>query len=262
MRICHASDWHGEWHSLPGADLYVFTGDMLPNFITVLFETDAGTIAKWHTNREIVGLPEQRQPRGFFVGRKVDRDTEKEMQLRWLERTGGLRQFLGNWSAPVVIVRGNHDFCDMGHAFDKDFWEVTEDPTRTTDVYGWRIGGCRGITPIDGEWSDETPDPDFYERIDRVPRDLDMLVTHSPPLGILDGVPYFDQCHYGSSAVLRYVHARMYEEGSRLRAHLFGHMHDASGKREEGNVLFSNAATTFNVLELDDKRPPGKEVET
>lgn len=255
MRIVHASDWHGNWRQLPEAELYVFTGDMLPNFCLHTFQTDRwkrDSLVEWDPNGHLVGLPKQESPGGLYVGRRTDPAREVELQGRWLDQhleKGGLRRFLGTPGAHVVIVRGNHDFVDIGRYFggddDPDVWEVTEDQSRTTEVEGLRIGGVRGINYICGEWSDETHPPDFFTRMEGVPTDLDVLLTHAPPQHILD----LEGEHYGVAAIGSWVAQRMFERGP-LRFHFFGHVHAAHGVRLEGEILFSNAATTYIVHEL------------
>lgn len=63
--------------------------------------------------------------------------------------------------------------------------------------------------------------------------DVDVLITHAPPHGILDRD---GSIHYGSNELLSRVTA------VRPRIHLFGHIHKANGLEESGGTVFSNAA--------------------
>ena len=224
-KVAHASDWHGEWRQLPVADLYVFTGDMLRNFPSIAWD-------------------------GSHPRRVIDHDKESKMQTRWLleeERKGGLRRWLGNPSAPVITVRGNHDFADIGPFFGGDFWEVDLDPSRTHEWRGLKVGGCRGINFLCGEWADEIQVEAWGDHASQIPADLDILVTHAPPYMVQD----YEGDHYGVRALRGYVDRRVYSDDGRPLVHMFGHVHAARGTRIEGNITFSNAAQGMNVLKFE-----------
>ena len=67
----------------------------------------------------------------------------------------------------------------------------------------------------------------------RHPEDTDILVTHTPPYGILDRD---GSILYGSRELLERVST------IRPRLHLFGHIHKAHGMTNDGMTVFSNAA--------------------
>lgn len=214
-------------------------------------------------------------PPGYPIGREFDPDEEKFYQKKWIkEILVSYRTLMANPEADVICVRGNHDFTDLYDAFrmpgcstcemgiwcsNHRTWEVGLDPTRTTEILGLKVGGCRGIPYIVGEWSDELSEREkapeghpvrppvgrFEEVAQLIPGDLELLVTHAPPYGILDA----EGNHYGSRSLNNYVMERMYAIG-RLRAHFFGHVHDAHGSRTEAGILFSNAARTHIVYDL------------
>lgn len=66
-----------------------------------------------------------------------------------------------------------------------------------------------------------------------IPEDTDVLITHTPPFGILD---YDDNINYGSEELL----ARIATVKPRL--HLFGHIHSQYGMKFSQNTIFSNGA--------------------
>ena len=252
MKVCHFSDWHGNTTLLPKADLYVCTGDMLPNFPLITFEVDKWKRDGkrfWRANMHLFGEHEER-PGGYYYDRKIEWPTEHVLQRRWIKEVlGSYRQHFGTPDAPVVCVRGNHDFTDLAEAFGGDVWEVDTDPTRTVERLGLKVGGCRGINYIHGEWSDELRDPDWESVIKQVPTDLELLITHAPPNGVMDSYPGQFSEHWGSRALNSYVNERMYVWG-KLKAHFFGHIHEAHGSKNEAGILFSNAATTHILYEL------------
>lgn len=252
MIICHFSDWHGNTTQLPKADLYVCTGDMFPNFPLITFQVDKWSrdgLRQWRANMHILGDNTPR-PGGYYMDRKISPADETRLQRRWIKEVlGSYRKLFGTPDAPVVCVRGNHDFTDLSEAFGGDVWEVGVDPTQTVERCGLKVGGCRGINYIGGEWSDEMHDADWEEIVKQMPTDLELLITHAPPAGMMDSYPGQFAEHWGSRALNSYVNQRMYVWG-KLKAHLFGHIHEAHGSRKEAEIIFSNAATTHIVYEL------------
>lgn len=231
MRIVHLSDWHGAYVDLPPADLYVCSGDMLPNFPI--------------TDRDY-GL------RLF----RIDRSHEERTQTKWMDNPKNrMRHRLGSPDSPVVCVRGNHDFvpiapifagCDVTELVDNEAFEIA----------GKRVTGHRGIPWIHGTWNDEVQRPDLIDRMKAMPP-ADIYVTHYPPWGILDyeGAPGREERYGLEEMAFRLVYSLGTDEADDLlppkSLHLFGHIHGCGGRTERnGSVLFSNAATKFNVIEF------------
>ena len=250
MRIVHFSDWHGGAFDLPPADLYACTGDMLPNFRIYDIDLQGGGRTVWEHNLELLGEPLVPQPPGTFVKRPPDPARERDLQARYLKKMGHgyMRQRFGTPDAPVACCRGNHDFTELWPMFGGRVFEIGDDPTLWSRFGTLKIGGVRGMRKHRGRWSDELSDPDFADRARGLPQDLDVLVTHSPPEGILDFMSD-GHGHVGSPALRTYVE-RHDPALTALTAHLFGHIHEAHGLTRLGGTLFSNAATTWNVIDL------------
>jgi Icc-related predicted phosphoesterase len=71
---------------------------------------------------------------------------------------------------------------------------------------------------------------------DNIPDDTDVLVTHGPPHGILDMSPY-DHVHAGCEELRKRVDLM-----PKLKAHIFGHIHDGYGIVQMGQTMFYNVA--------------------
>lgn len=181
--------------------------------------------------------------KGVCIGTSIDRSNEIVKQKEWC-MMDDFRRRLGEPDAPVIVVKGNHDYIDLADWIGGDVFEFTVDPKRTTTLFGLKFGGIRGINYIRGVWDDELYQHQFDERAEALPDDIDVLVTHIPPYGVLDK---FDE-HWGSRSIARYVNRRAYTERP-LKAHFFGHVH-AVKSAKFGNTLFSNAATGFVVFDL------------
>lgn len=243
MRIVHISDFHGQTTKLPSADVYVVTGDMLPNNPTLTIR-DRFTPAETKFQLCDPVSTELRFPRpdGYVVGREINFFEEERYQKNWCAKYP-FRDLFGIGDSPVVCVRGNHDFISLGNWIGGDVFEINEprDQRKIKDVV---FGGCRGINFIAGEWSDELSEEMFEMKVDEIPRHLDVLVTHSPPHGVLDGA------NYGSHSLRRYIDRAFYNK-SDLRAHLFGHTHEQGGNIVQGgDIIFSNAATHVNEIDI------------
>lgn len=249
--IYHASDWHGQWSKLPVADLYIFTGDMLPNFPLIYFRGYAtNQDIPWRANHNLIGRPTTDKPSGMYAGRKVSPEYELECQKIWCELnlTDARDRYLGNPDAPVIIVRGNHDWENIGQYFGGDLFEVNDDPSRVYEYKGLRVGGMRGINSIRGEWNDEIDTAEQIRRAGLLPDGLDILVTHAPAKGMLD-------FHRGENLGMGPLGGWLIKQdmgGKAPRLHCFGHIHEAAGTKKSGATLFSNAATTQNRIELAD----------
>lgn len=77
-----------------------------------------------------------------------------------------------------------------------------------------------------------------------VPDNLDVLITHGPPHGILDSVG--NGIHAGCTELRQRVNCTL------PRFHVFGHIHEEGGHQlEEGGVIFANAAQHVLVFEIE-----------
>ena len=217
MRIVHISDWHGTQLTLPEADLYVSTGDMIPNFP--------------FDHRDLRRFPDP----------QVERRRERQKQEEWA-LAHPLREMMGSPDAPVVCVRGNHDFADARHLFvGCSVIELLDNEVH--EVLGMRVTGHRGIPYIGGYFSDEVRRRDLIQLV-RVMPVADLYLTHYPPFGVMDS-----ERGYGLDDMAELLVER---HGDSRALHCFGHIHECGGGVESrGNVTFSNAATTINVIEVE-----------
>lgn len=94
-----------------------------------------------------------------------------------------------------------------------------------------------------GVWHFMGNEKELERKFAGIPDDTDVLITHSPPYGILDEVPYYvpqtgemGVRHCGSHALLR----RVLEV--KPRAHCFGHIHPSYSQIEQHGIKFINAA--------------------
>ena len=84
---------------------------------------------------------------------------------------------------------------------------------------------------------------------DMIPDDTDILITHGPPEGILDGVQNFFHDPHNMTSV-GCPHLREAVKRVEPALHVFGHIHDQHGVMVSGKTMFCNAAQlndSYNV---------------
>jgi Icc-related predicted phosphoesterase len=101
------------------------------------------------------------------------------------------------------------------------------------------------------KWFFMKEEPELAEVFSKMPDNLDVLITHGPPYGILD--PGYQADHVGSTALKSAVIDKYPTH------HVFGHLHAAGGKHHNEGILLK--PTQFhNVAACDDnyalKRTP------
>lgn len=238
--IVHFSDWHTYWTELPPADLYICTGDMLRDYPERIFGDS--------------GIPGQDK---VLLEERFSEQRSIYYQGKELAALGNLRYLLGSPNAPVVVCRGNHDFVSLATLFDEGpIYEIGEQTTVFPDILGLKVGGFRGVNPISGRWSDELDEASLRSLVDKLPLDLDVLVTHCPPFGLLDAVPRAGgrPFRYGVAPLAGYIQRQTYGVGQ-LSLHCFGHVHESCGISWQGQtgpaneVCFSNASQGFSLLQ-------------
>jgi Icc-related predicted phosphoesterase len=256
--IFHISDWHGRnedfqrqldreirWQKLGTPDLVVITGDMIHNFAPARSRIQG--IDPYEERRQLVHY---------------------EILIDAVDAT---------WpGTDIFAVRGNHDWCNYGIDGSVKAFDVLEGQTYIWK--GLKVHGFRGV-PAYGPWNDGYSEVALQALCDLVPLDTDILITHCPPRGIMDDIydahcytcgapvdPKDGLCHkthiynpaitnpiqtviprnLGSDAIERLV-----KKLPNLKAHFFGHVHEAGGRVEVRNgKIFSNASCSLNTVVL------------
>lgn len=138
----------------------------------------------------------------------------------------------------VVIIAGNHDFAfenpkvtspvlELGRIVYLENSEVT--------IEGLRIYGSP-VQPKYGWWAFNVERGEAIRKYwDMIPNNVDVLVTHGPPMGTLDqaalGSPHLG-CEELALAVDRV----------KPRLHMFGHIHGGRGYKNFNGTEFFNAS--------------------
>lgn len=138
--------------------------------------------------------------------------------------------------AVKIVVAGNHDF---------EFQEYTPENARKLlkhgiyledsgiDIYAVKFWGSPW-QPYFGGWAFNLPrGPRLSSVWEKIPDDTDVLITHSPPYGILDTV---HGQHVGCKDLMKAL------KRIRPRLHVFGHIHQSYGRIDRDGTIYVNAA--------------------
>lgn len=152
---------------------------------------------------------------------------------------------LDNWLSEQphrhkILIAGNHDWClqDDSAAAEALIKNAIYLRDSGVEIEGLKFWGSPW-TPEFFDWAfNLSRGPVIAERWQQIPADTDVLITHSPPAGILDQVPTALRARsVGCEALTREL------ERLSLKIHLFGHIHESHGQQRMDDCLFVNAST-------------------
>jgi Icc-related predicted phosphoesterase len=134
-----------------------------------------------------------------------------------------------------ILVPGNHEFfLESDPSRRRLISNATVLINEAVEIAGLKIWGSP-VTPLYGGAFGLSSPADRTRLYAGIPEEVDILVTHGPPYGILDrspGTPHHAGCPQLLEAVTRL----------RPKLHVFGHVHGAHGMVSTDNTLFLNAA--------------------
>jgi Icc-related predicted phosphoesterase len=99
------------------------------------------------------------------------------------------------------------------------------------------------------DWAFNLPrnSKELKEKWDAIPNDIDILITHGPPFGILDTTIYNPQYHLGCELLTEAVNR------IKPKIHVFGHIHTGYGYKFNGTTHFFNASVLNEKYNLAHK---------
>lgn len=163
-----------------------------------------------------------------------------------LTRRGGVDEVeeFGRWLTALphphkLVIAGNHDWCFQVEptAARRALGEVTYLQDSGTAIRGLRFWGSPW-QPEFMNWAFNLPrGGPLAEKWADIPEDTDVLITHGPPLGVLDIV------RDGTAAGCEDLSRRL--DSVRPALHVFGHIHEARGSHQAAQTLFVNASIGF-----------------
>lgn len=153
----------------------------------------------------------------------------------------------------ILVTGGNHDLA-LETALTR-----TKQPFRNARYMQDERLTVEGLEIYAAPWVPELASHAFYldddalrDKWAAIPADLDILITHVPPTGILD------RSSRGHSHGCPHLAAEIERIAPRL--HCFGHVHASAGQARIGDTLFVNASSAISG-ERDVRAPLVIEVE-
>lgn len=150
-----------------------------------------------------------------------------------------------------IFIAGNHDWL-----FERDNRLARNLLSRniiylqdsSTEIDGLKIYGSPW-QPRFFDWAfNLNRGAEMAEKWKLIPNDIDILITHGPPNGILDEVPRsWGIDHTGCEELQKKINdiARL----GRLKLHVFGHIHCGYGTHQENGITFINASSCDEAYE-------------
>lgn len=135
----------------------------------------------------------------------------------------------------ILCTGGNHDF--LAEEITSRGKRVFEHAVCLTDqvfeIDGFKFYGAPWVPELT-EWAHFLAPEELARAWSRIPSDVDVLITHTPPRGILDSNSQGKAC---GCMQLRQRVAQV-----RPQVHCFGHIHASSCQTMVDNTLFVNAS--------------------
>ena len=125
-----------------------------------------------------------------------------------------------------IFICGNHDECLYGATIDGLDGNVHYLCNSGIEIEGLKF---YGVPMFMGDCISDRQ----IKHYANIPDDTDILITHTPPFGILD---FDDNINYGSEELLSRISV------VQPRLHLFGHIHSQHGTTVLNGTTFSNGA--------------------
>ncbi len=185
----------------------------------------------------------------IHTGDFSNRGTEKETQkfIDWMDSKSDAYE-------AIVFISGNHDF--LAQKDGKLFNSILEKRKAHNIIYlqdqSIQIAGLTffgsPMTPRFCDWAFNADEEELIETWAQIPEDVDVLLTHGPPYGILDEIPPTYCGEEEDKGEARHVgckdlKARL-DHLKQLKLHVFGHIHYSYGtKILNGYTTFVNAAS-------------------
>lgn len=202
---------HGARPKLKGGDLLIITGDLTASDS----EEQIDEFDDW--------LSAQKYKKKVFVAGNHDNSCVKDHPRKYMIRY-----------AHNVIEKFEY-LCDSG-----------------TEFEGLKIWGSPWTASFEGINPKCTAftipfGPDTEERLidkwDLIPTNTDILITHSPAYGVLDGIPNEDGTlfHVGSTSLYRWL-----KNIGKPKLHVFSHIHEAYGQEEHFPGMYSVNCSIMN----------------
>lgn len=171
----------------------------------------------------------------------------------------------------ILVIPGNHEMTLHSENYLKygqKFHKPLLDPEKAKEIIesypdieylldssfefkGLKFYGIPWVMPC-GYWSFTMTNPNFEKsKMNEIPLDTDIIISHSPPCGILDEIKHSKLSRNKETGQLEMKYGiknigspQLLERIKKIgpRVNIFGHIHENHGFKEKSGVLFVNAS--------------------
>jgi len=149
-----------------------------------------------------------------------------------------------------VFVVGNHDFwvqdnLNIAKGIVDHYPSLTMLYNDSVTFEGIKIWGSP-YSVMFRNWAFMAKDSELNKLWGTIPKDTDIIITHTPPYHILD-LAEFGNTHCGSFTLKEKI------KTLKPKLHLFGHIHEEHGQYYDGSILYINASQLNSTYGLEFK---------
>lgn len=172
-----------------------------------------------------------------------------------VHQLGSLAQWLEKYPAQhKIVIAGNHDITLQPSYYEKSWRRFHTEPYDCEEARALLSNGCctyledeatevNGYRIYGSPWQPAFCDWAFNLEVgaackaawDKIPSDVDILITHGPPFGMNDNCS--DGSRQGCKELLKAIQSR------NVAVSIAGHLHSGYGVTGDGVTLFANAST-------------------
>lgn len=184
----------------------------------------------------------------------MNRSLEMAFQLDWLSQN--IRNIkLWLQGQPLLFILGNHDFLHpqlMAQTLASEGITAINLTEQVVSFQNVNFYGFPYVPAINGMFNYEREIPEMELEVDKMVKALnqssvEVLVTHAPLYQVLDLTHGNDTI--GSTVITNALDYKV-EDKRRPTYLLHGHCHESNGVTVRGDMLVSNAATTYHTIEI------------
>lgn len=212
-RIAMISDMHGNLNfKVPEADLLLIAGDICPASHSPYISV--GMQRNWLNSKFKKWVDEQPVEYVIFIAGNHD----------WIWE-------VSKSEVPMWIPKST---CDLGMIEGNKLAYLEDDWIRHE---GLKIYGTPWQPPFNN-WAFNKDVEQLKRHWDNIPEDVDILLTHCPPYGILDETqhPSYPKEHIGDENLLDRI------KDIKPTLSVFGHNHGENGRVDQDGIIFVNCA--------------------
>lgn len=154
-----------------------------------------------------------------------------------------------------IFVAGNHDYFPQKYS--EEFRELVKfhAPTCTyledesTTIAGLKVHGSP-VSPYFGGWAFNCVDAEIQKHWDLIPRNTEILITHTPMFGYGDKLGKYGSQPYHHVGC-QYLREEIDKHLNKLKLLVVGHIHCGYGVYNHNDLIIANAAVlddSYNLM--------------